>query len=221
MKKIFTLALAISIGISAYAQKIKIKESKENIGGGNNNALVVTIYGVDPSDAEKEFKSIMKEYGGKSSTKDGIFVDNATIKSMGNNTIDVYARALGSKGDKEITFVVAFDLGGAFLNSSDHKDQYKTAEKLVKDFAVKVMKESINDELKDAEKVKEKIESDQALLVKGKKSLEEDIVDYKTKIAKAEQDITKNIADQQKKKTELEAQQKIVDEINTRLKAVE
>jgi hypothetical protein len=58
-------------------------------------------------------------------------------------------------------------------------------------------------------------------LVKGKKSLEEDIVDYKTKIAKAEQDITKNIADQQKKKTELEAQQKIVDEINTRLKAVE
>src|SRR3954468_11988370 len=122
MKKILTLAIAFTLGLTAQAQKIKIKESKEDIGGGSHNALVVTLYGVNPSDAEDAFRSFMKKYDGKRTSKDGaVFIDHATIKDMGNNTIDVYGKADGKKGDPEIKFIVAFDLGGAFCNSHDHK----------------------------------------------------------------------------------------------------
>lgn len=222
MNKILTLAFAIALALSASAQKIKVKQSNENIGGGSHNALTVTLYGISPSDAEDAFRAFMKKYDGKRSTKDGaIFVDHATIKEFGNNTIDIYGKALGKKGDPEITFVVAFDLGGAFLNSNEHKSQYDEAEKIVKEFAVKATKDAIEAKLKDAQKVQSKMEDDQKSLEKDKKKLEEDIEDYKKKITKAESDISTNKTDQEKKKTEIEAQKKVVGEIDKQLKSVD
>ncbi|MCW3071973.1 MAG: laminin subunit beta [Bacteroidetes bacterium] len=222
MKKIVTLAIALSMGITAIAQKIKIKESNENIGGGNHNALTVTLYEISPSDAEDAFRSFMKKYDGKRSSKDGaIFVDHATIKDMGNNTIDIYGKAQGKKGDAEITFVIAFDLGGAFLNSGDHKEQYKIAENIVKEFAVKATKDAIEEKLKAAQKIQSNFEDEQKSLEKENKNLNDDIADYKAKITKAEQDIAKNKTDQDKKKAEIEAQKKVVGEIDKKLKAVE
>lgn len=222
MKKILTLAIAVAAAISANAQKIKVKESSENIGGGSHNALTVTLYEINPSDAEDAFRSYMKKYDGKRSSKDGaIFVDHALVKDISNNTIDIYGKAQGKKGDPEITFVIAFDLGGAFLNSSDHKDQYKVAEKIVKDFAVSATKDAISDKLKAAQKIESNLEDDQKSLEKENKRLNSDIDDYKNKISKAEQDIATNKTNQDKKKTDIEAQKKIVDDIDKKLKSVE
>jgi len=164
----------------------------------------------------------MKTYDGKRSSKDGgIFVDNALIKDMGPNTIDIYGKANGKKGDPEITFVVAFDLGGAFLNSSEHKEQYNVAEKIVKDFAVKTTKDAIGELLKDAKKAQSKLENAQKDLEKDNKNLNSDIDDYKAKIKRAEDDIVKNKADQDKKKAEIEAQKKVVGDIETKLNSVD
>ncbi|MCE3279486.1 MAG: hypothetical protein K0S44_1677 [Bacteroidetes bacterium] len=222
MKKISTLAFALTIGVFGFAQKIKVKESSENIGGGSHSAITVTLNEINPSDAEDAFKSFMKKYDGKRGSKDGaIFIDNAVIKEMGNNTVDIYGKALGKKGDPEITFVIAYDLGGAFLNSGEHKDQYKIAEKIAKDFAVQATKDAISDKLKAAEKVQSNLEDDQKSLEKQNKNLNDDITDYKAKITKAEQDIAKNKTDQEKKKSEIEAQKKVVADIDKKLKAVE
>jgi hypothetical protein len=222
MKKIITI-IALSICVSAYAEKIKIRESKENIGGGNNNALVVTLYGVDPSDAEDSFKDFMKKYDGKRSGKDGgIFIDNADIKEMsGNSTIDIYAKALGKKGDNEITFIVAFDLGGAFLNSSQHSSQFKTAEKITKEFAIKTVKAAIEAELKAAQKTQRNLEGDQQDLEKDNKELHDDIEKYKARIKEAEDNLVTNNASQDKKKTEIEAQKKVVSAVEAKLKGIE
>ena len=54
MKKITLLALCACISTWAFSQKIRVHESKENIGGGSHNALVVAIYGVDAKEVEKE-----------------------------------------------------------------------------------------------------------------------------------------------------------------------
>ena len=222
MKKTATLVFAAFIGVSAFAQKIKVKESNENIGGAGHNALTVTLYDITPSDAEDAFKSFMKTYDGKRSSKGGeVFIDHAMVKEIGNNTIDIYGKAVGKKGDPEITFVVAFDLGGAFLNSGQHHDQYKVAEKIVKDFAVKATKDAISDKLKDAQKIQSKLEDNQKDLEKDNKNLISDIDNYKAKIKKAEDDVVKNKADQEKKKGEIEAQKKVVSDVDTKLKSVE
>lgn len=222
MKKALTLTIAAFISVSGFAQKVKVKESNEAIGEGSHNALVVTLYGVNPSDAEDEFKSFMKEYDGKRSSKGGtIFIDNALVKEMGTNTIDIYGKANGKKGDAEITFVVAFDLGGAFLNSSEHKEQFKAAEKIVKDFAIKAIKNAVGEQLKAAQKTESKLTDDQKDLEKENKSLNSDIEDYKGKIKRAEDDIVKNKTAQDKKKAEIEAQKKVVGDIDTKLKAVD
>lgn len=222
MKKTLTLAIAAFIYFSGFAQKVKVKESNESIGEGSHNALVVTLYGVNPSDAEDEFKSFMKEYDGKRSSKGGaIFIDNALIKEMGANTVDIYGKANGKKGDPEITFIVAFDLGGAFLNSSEHKGQFNTAEKIVKDFAVKAIKNAVEEQLKGAQKIESKLEDNQKDLEKENKSLNSDIEDYKAKIKRAEDDIVKNKSAQDQKKAEIEAQKKVVGDIETKLKAVD
>lgn len=221
MKKILLTALTVFAVAILPAQKIKVKEGSESIGGGNNNSFTVTLYGVNPSDAEESFRSFMKQYDGKRSSKDGgVFVDNATMKDLSQNTVDVYGKAKGSKGDKEITFVVAFDLGGVFLNSNDHKAAANAAEKLVKEFAIKATKDAIEAEMKAAQKVQEKLEDDQKDLEKDNKNLVSDIENYKAKIKKAEDDIVKNKADQDKKKAEIEAQKKVVADINAKLKAV-
>ncbi|MDQ3047578.1 MAG: hypothetical protein M3R27_08535 [Bacteroidota bacterium] len=222
MKKILSLTILAAISFTVSAQKIKVKETKENIGGASNNAFVVTLYGVKPSEAEESFRSFMKQYDGKRSSKDGgIMVDNATIKDMSANTIDIYGKANGSKDDKEITFVVAFDLGGVFLNSTDHKTEAGKAEQIVKDFAVKATKDVIEEELKAAQKAQSKLEDDQKSLEKDNKGLVSDIEDYKSKIKKAEDDITKNKSEQDKKKAEIEAQKKVVGGVETKLKTVD
>lgn len=222
MKRIYTFAIVLTVGFSASAQKIKVSESVENIGGASHNALAVTLYGVSPSDAEDAFRSFMKTYDGKRSSKNGeIFIDHATIKEMGNNSIDVYGKAIGKKGNPEIKFIVAFDLGGAYCNSGQHKDQYKGAEKIVKDFALKTTKDAIAENLKAEQKVESKLEDDQKGLEKDNKNLNDDIENYTTKIKKAEDDIVKNKLEQEKKKAAIEAQKKVVADIDKKLKAVE
>ena len=143
MKKLFLLVLTMSITMSLIVPQIKVKESKEKIGGGKHNALVVTLYRVNTSDAEAVFKSFMQKYEGKNSSKDGeIVIRQATIKEMSDNTINIYGKAKGKNGDTEIKFCVAFDLGVSYLNSSDHKAQYKIAKEIVIDFAKKATKKA-------------------------------------------------------------------------------
>ncbi len=212
-KVIFTLCLLVSGGM-LFAQKIKVEEKKEKIGGGSNNALVVNIYEADEETILKEWKSKMRDYNAKVSTKDGeLFADNAVIKSMlGNNTIDVYARVEKGK-DGEMKFIVGFDLGGAFLNSSQHSKEYSEAKRIVQEFAEKTTRDAIDGMLKDAEKALKKMENEQESLVKKNKDYKSDIENYKEKIKKAEEEIKKNEEEQKKKNAEIEGQKKVVDGI--------
>jgi hypothetical protein len=222
MKKFSILACALSLAFTASAQKIKVRESNEKIGDGNHNSFVVTLYGVSPDDAEDSFRSFIDKFGGKRKHDfGGIFVDNAKINDISNNEIDIYGKAKGSKGDKEIEFAVAVDMGGVYLNSGDHKSESNKMESIVKEFAVKATKDAIERELKDANKVQSKLENDQKDLEKENKNLLDDIEKYKDKIKKAEDDIVTNKSNQEKKKGEIEAQKKVVGTVADKLKAVD
>jgi chromosome segregation ATPase len=222
MKKITTLFFALIVA-SSFAQKIKIsvEEKSEKIGGGSHNCLVVTIYDASRDDVEKEWKSKMKGYDAKVSSKDDIFADNAIIKEISENAIDVYARTEKGSNENEVKFIVGFQMGEDWLNSSKYAAQYKAAEKIVKEFATKMTRDAIGDKAKEAEKKLNGLKDDKASLEKKNKDLNTDIVDYKDKIKKAEEDIKKNEEEQKSKQAEVDAQQKAVDDLKARQNSVE
>ncbi|MBI2967986.1 MAG: hypothetical protein HYY40_09255 [Bacteroidetes bacterium] len=209
--------------------KIKTEESHQNIGGGRNNAVVVTIYDLDESSVEKGWKNELKNFNPeKTGTKSGeIFADNASLGSVSGNVFDIYARAEKS-GENEVKFIVAFDLGGAFLSSAQHGGSFRTAEKMVYDFAVKMTLQGVAEKLKLAKKELEKRNRKLEQLVKDKERLNQDIEKYKTQIMQAEgnivraqEEIKENEKMQEDAKYQIGEQEKAVKEIEDQEKKVE
>ncbi|HEU4716605.1 MAG TPA: hypothetical protein VFU15_02180 [Bacteroidia bacterium] len=222
MKKLILLLVTPLMSFHLFADKLKITvdEKSENIGGGNHNALVVTIYDASPDDIIKEWKSKMKDYNAKVSGKDEIFADNALIKEISDNTCDVYAKT-EKVSDTETKFIVGFLLGETWLSSSNNPGPYKAAEKIVKDFATKMTKDAIGDKLKAEQKKLDKLNDEQSDLEKKNKDLHDDIDTYNDKIKKAQDDIKTNEDAQTSKKAEIDAQQKAVDDLKARQDSVE
>ena len=213
MKKIIlTCSALLTLGV-VNAQKISVKDGSEKFSNGSHNAYTTTIYETSKDDVMSKWKSFLKDFKNEKVKSDNgeIFGDNILIKDWGNNPVDVYTTFEEDKTAKTVTMHVAFDLGGAYLSGSDG-DKHKSAQKMIKDFAVKTTKESMGDKVKELEKVLGKVEDNQKDLEKANKNSKSDIEDYKTKIKKAEDDIVKNEADQTKKKAEIEAQKKVVEE---------
>lgn len=219
--RITTLVLLLFVTTLTFGQrKIKVHEERESIGSGSNNALVATIYESTIDDIEKSWKKLMKDYNAKVAMKKEIFADDALIKDLSPNMCDVYAFVRKS-GDDEFEIVVAVDLGGAYLSSSEHSSKYKIMEKIVKEFAVQSTLDAIKEKQKAAQKVLDGFTKEKDDLVRSKERLEKQIEDYKSKISDAEKDIEKNKSDQASKEKEIESQKKIVEEIAAREKAVD
>ena len=223
MKKYLLLLVLPLLSINIHAQKIKINVDEKNasIGGSSHNCLVVIIYDSNKDDIEKEWKSKMKGYDAKVSSKDDIFADNALIKTISDNTCDVYARAEKGSNENEIKFTVGFLLGETWLSSSANSAAYKAAEQIVKDFAKKMTQEAIDEKVKAQIKILDKLNDEQEDLTKKNKDLKDDITDYQEKIKKAESDIKTNEEGAAKKKAEIEVQQKAVDAIKARQGSVD
>lgn len=215
MKKIILASIVIAFSFNLNAQEIKVKEGKEKIAEGTNNALSVIIYEADESLVEKAWKDLMKGYNAKVSNKSEIFADNASIPDISENTVDVYAYT--KKDDDGVKLIVAFDLGGAFVSSSTHASAYKAAEKIVNNFAIDVCKKAIQKKIDAAVEVQKDLEEDMASLKKKNEKLHKDIEDYKKKISEAEEDIVDNERAQESKTKEIEDQTKVVKDVQDKL----
>ncbi len=212
MKTALVLAASLAT-LAVSAQRIELKEGSEKFSTGSQNAISTTIYANNQDDVQSAWKSLMKDYKNEKvkSDKNEVFGDNILIKEFGNNPVDVYATFEENKKEMTVKMHVAFDLGGAYLASSDNKDKYKEGEKIVKDFAVKMTKVPLQQKVKDAEKVQSKLEDEQKSLEKDHKNLKSDIEDYRGKISKAEKEIKEKELELEKKKGEIEIQKKVVD----------
>jgi len=207
--------------ISLSAQKINVKSGSEKFSSGKQNCLVTTIYSNNKDDVQSEWKSFLKDFKNEKVKSNGneVFGDNVLIKDWGNNPVDVYATFDENKKDQTVEMHVAFDLGGAYIKSSD--DRYNSAEKMVKEFAIKMTKIPLEKKVKDNEKALGKLEDNQKDLEKENKNLKSDIESYKEKIKKAEEDIKKNEENQVKKKAEIETQKTVVEDSKKLLNKVD
>ncbi|NQY67342.1 MAG: hypothetical protein HRT72_06420, partial [Flavobacteriales bacterium] len=129
MKKIISLLISLCFVASVSAEKIIVKEGRENIAGTSNNVLTVRIFEGDDKAIMKDWKNMMKKAKGKTSNqKKELFSDDTELRSISMNTIDVWSKVVPD-GDS-FKLIVGFDLGGSFLNSSDHSDMYPAAARM-------------------------------------------------------------------------------------------
>jgi esterase/lipase len=191
MKKSILFVLSLAFVSVLFAQKIEVREVSGKFRSGNKNALSTTVYHSDLKTVQKEFESLLKDYKGKTSTKKGeLFGDNLLITSVSNNTIDVYAYFLEGK-DGEIEVIAGFDLGGAFISSSMHQEQYIRIAQIMREFAIKLTEKSYAGFLKAEEKSLKEAEKEHEKMIKTKSDLEKQNQDYKKKIEQNEKEIEK------------------------------
>ena len=182
--------------------RISVKEEVVAIEDYSRNSLTVQVDGAVADDIKKEWKKKLKDLGGKVNDKTVIFGDDCQDKSMGDNSFDVYS-LVDELTDGIVRVVVAFDLGGAYLNSTDHPDKFPAAEKLVRDFAVEQSKNLVKSEIESSEKILKALEKNQSGLEKDKEKLQKDIKDYEGKIEENKASIVKNTSDQTSRQKEV------------------
>ncbi len=219
MRKAILLALFFVLAIS-FSVSAQIKESKREMTQGTHSAMVLRLPAVEEKFVRDEWEDYMDNFYDVKTKKvrksKEYLSDNAEITAIGGNTpIDVYAFFDGDKEDVEMT--VWIDLGPAFLNSTDHPDRYKEAEKMMMRFALELAKETTKIELEEQEETLEDLEDDMDDLKKDNDKYHKIIENAKKKIAEAEEDIVKNEKDQVEMKKKIEAQKKMVEQVKRKL----
>ena len=217
MKQLLLFVLMLICG-TGFAQ---VNEGLRVMPKGKNNAMSIALKKTTKKDVEKKWEKYISDYKGKTKLdkKSGIiFSDNAEIEGMSDNTIDVYAQVVASGADTEL--VVWYNLGGAYLSSSEHPEGYGKANAMLVEFAGQVSTAAVEELLAEEEDKLKKLQKEKEDLEKEKKGLESDIKKYEEKIAEAKKSISENESAQGSKKDEVATQQKVIDEIKTRLKKI-
>ena len=200
MKSILSL-LFVAASTMVLSQKIDIKEVSESFKNGQHNALEMIVPQAGLEQVEKALKSEMKDWGGKySSSKKEMAVSQGSTPSMGTKPFDAYAKVSLTK-EGTVRVVIAFDLGGAYLNSSDHMSLYNAMATKLEILGVSTAKEAVSDKLKEASKEEQKLSNEQENLVKEKKDLENSIEEAQKRIEEAKKALEankKNQGDNQK-----------------------
>lgn len=219
MKKITLLFAALCLTTLTFGQKkIEVSESNESFSTGNQNALSITVYGAEKGDVEKAWKKQLKDIKGNVKAKNEIFADDCRIKKMSDNTFDVYSKI--EETDDGIKVIASFDLGGAYLSSGEHKEQFPFLKDLMYDFAVSETKAAIGSVIKAEEKILEELEDDKKDFEKEIENMNKEIEDYKKKIAENEKDIETKKGMIDTKDGEIKAQKEVVKAALDKQKAV-
>ena len=219
MKIIIVIALSLFSLLSFSQKKIEIKSGSEKFSVGRVDVLIADIYEADEKYVRKAWKKLIKRYSGSVKMKSEIFADDVLIKRMSNNTFDIYTK-ISDKGDGLVEIACAVDLGGAFLKKSSHSDKFDQFSDILRNFAIDVSKEAVNEQIEDQEKIFVKMGKEQERLVSNNEKMTLEIEDYKQKIIDNELAIEQNVKDQELKKLDIEAQKALIITLSEKEKAI-
>jgi hypothetical protein len=212
MKRLQTLCLLVLSGAAALQAQpeIHVGHATAAMSRGERPAFTATLQDAVLDDAEKVLKDHMKDYKGKwtGNSKSEIFVDDATIKAMSDNTVDVYVKLF--QASKDVKIVAFFDLGGAYVSAETHPEAAKTAEALVRDYVMHYYRVRTEQELDAAEDQLKDLEKTLDGLVKDNEKRRKDIGSQERNIERARQDIAQNETDQDRQRAEIETQKDVI-----------
>ncbi len=215
MKKVLLLVLFLSSLMYVQAQEVlQVIEAKKTMSQGVQNSMVVELRNVDETTAIKEWRNYVKKFKGKTKrekkTKNW-FTDDAKIKTMSNNTIDIYAAFNEDKKYKVTTVTFWFNLGGAYISSELNPTQYGAALQFLNNYKASLDLVAAEEELTAQMKALKSLEDDLKKLEKDNNDYHKKIEDAKKMIAEMEQNIDQNTKDQENKRAEINTQLQIVE----------
>ena len=202
--------LFAALGLSA-----QVKEGKAAMSQGSQSALYVKLENVQAKDVESEWIKYARNFNGKTSKvkkTDEYMTDDATIKDMSENTVDIYA--LAKQEGPDVQFFLWFDLGGAYLDARLHSGKIGEGRKILEDFARTVRVDQMEALIKEQEGVVKKMEKELADFEKDQKDAEKAIADLEKKIEES-------VKNQEAKRAEIKTGQVKLDELQQALKKVE
>jgi len=228
MKQFFLSAIIFMFFLSVASAQVKttLKEENRSCSKGSQPCLVLNIPNTSADKVRDTWESFIKSYKGKTdyNRKDKeVFTDDALIKEMSENTVDIIARVDETEKGSELT--VWFNLGVTFLSQKEFSKQFDIARKLLEKFSDKLSADLLEELLKEQEKILKKLEGDYKDLERDEEKRKKDIVDYKEtirkmeeNIKKAEEDIKIKIEEKAKKKAEVDEQTKKFNEVKNDIK---
>jgi len=216
MKILTTLLLSFISFSFVFGQNMM--EAAKPMSQGDNNAITVTLPDTEVKVVEKEWESFIKKHKAKLrkiKKSSEIFADDAKLEGISSNTVDVYALVSERGDDTELS--VWFDLGGAYLNSETHPDQYVKAQGMLNDFLGRVSKTYIANLLNEEQKKLKGMEGDLKDIEKSAENSKKDIEKFKEKIAEAEANIEKCKVDKDGALKAIETQKEAVKKVKMQL----
>ncbi len=217
MKNIFYTVFGLLLFIGNMSSQ-EAKERKMTMSLGAQNAWYVDIEGADSKLAEKVFYEHIKSFGKmkyNKKAKEHFLISTPITLINGSSPLDIYAKFDETK--TQATAYVWVDMGGAFINDSEHPKQAKALKSWMTDYYLAVKREVILNEIKGEEKKLSSLDKELKRLTNKNESLHKDIEKAQKQIAEAEKEIEKNIVDQENKNKEIEAQKEIINKVNERL----
>lgn len=225
MKQLLLLffTLILSSVYTLQAQGTEVREVRKNMSLGAHEAFVVDYVNLDDREVEKLLIDFLKEYKGRRNPKKNrreneIFVDDAEIKALSANTIDIYA-SVDPKGDNG-SVIFWFDLGGVFLSEEMHGEKMEALEEWLYYFSRATRARTIELELEAEEDKLDDLNKDFDKLQREQEKLEKIIQDAQEAIAKAEKDLEDNAQSQKNAQDLIEQQRKVLEKVKDRLKKV-
>ena len=197
----FLLLITFSLQISAQ----EISEGTKGMNLGTNNSFTISFPDYEDKMVESVWKDFSRQFKGRTKKvkrSNELFTDNATVPSISPNPIDLYTNIKSSGSGSEMTVWV--DLGGIFINSSDHPNQFEGVEELLMDFAQELKVVSIENMLDEQNKEMKTLERDLKKLQNDNDKFHKQIEEWKEKIAENERLIEQNLLDQEAKTTEIQ-----------------
>ncbi len=222
MKKFQTTLLllicAFFVTNSMNAQVIPtIDKAERMMSMGSKSAFTVTYEGTDVKTVENQWSKIIKSYKGKVKKNKAkeLFADDVKLKDLSTNTVDVYATVTQDEAKNNTILSVWYDLGGAFLNDTEHPTQTVAVKNMLDQTSLRIGAARTQVFLEAKEDILKGMNKDLSKMVKEKEDGLKKIEEAKDLIAKTEAMIVENDEKQVTKKVEIEAQEKTIEAAKT------
>lgn len=218
--KIISILFFITLfaNLDSFGQKIEVRHGSAFLGGSENPVSIIEIENASVKEIDKKWNNYIRKNKGKV-TKQGDmwFHDNAIIKSISKDTLDMWSTV--KESGKSVVITLAVNSGGNFISNSGGKN--KAVDRFLSEFAADTHKHLIGLELTAAQKLLKSKEKDYEQLEKSNKKLEKEIDEMKSKIADNERVIKQNNELLDKHKQEMNSHESTVRELEKRIKSID